>query len=122
VRWRSLAGAGRREAVLEAEEHKALASLPQLDDPRLGLLQPQAELAQDRSQRIERRLRLASGGADRHVRSARGAVAAFRPVRLPEPPPEPDVPVSEHPALHRPREVGVDHVSPVHGEGIAVPL
>src|SRR5665811_95138 len=34
------------------------------------------------------------------VRSARGAVPAFRLVRFPGPPPEPDVRLSPHPALH----------------------
>ncbi len=34
------------------------------------------------------------------VRSARGAVSVLRPVRFPGPPPEPDVRLSPHPALH----------------------
>jgi len=34
------------------------------------------------------------------VRSGRSAVPVFRPVRFCGPPPEPDVPVPEHPALH----------------------
>ncbi len=34
------------------------------------------------------------------VGSGRGAVSVLRPVRFLGPPSEPDVPVSEHPALH----------------------
>jgi hypothetical protein len=34
------------------------------------------------------------------VRSARGAVSVSRRVRFPGPPPEPDVRVATHPALH----------------------
>jgi len=33
--------------------------------------------------------------------SGRGAVSALPPVRFPDPPSEPDVPIPEHPALHR---------------------
>jgi hypothetical protein len=36
------------------------------------------------------------------VGSGQGAVPGLRPVRFPDPPAEPDVPVPEHPALHRP--------------------
>ena len=36
------------------------------------------------------------------VRSAQGAVSAFRLVCFPGPPPEPDVRLSPHPALHEP--------------------
>jgi hypothetical protein len=40
----------------------------------------------------------------RHVAgSGRGAVPALPPVRLPDPPSEPDVPIPEHPALRRTR-------------------
>src|SRR5512132_3403476 len=37
------------------------------------------------------------------VRSTRGALPVFPPVGLPEPPPEPGVPVTRHRALHKPR-------------------
>ena len=45
-------------------------------------------------------------GAERHLRvgSSRGAVPALPPVRFPDPPAEPDLPVPEHPALHRTRD------------------
>ena len=46
--------------------------------------------------------------ARRHPRgrvgSSRGAVPALPPVRFPDPPAEPDVPIPEHPALHRTRD------------------
>jgi hypothetical protein len=35
------------------------------------------------------------------VGSGQGAVSGLRPIRFPDPPAEPDVPVPEHPALHR---------------------
>ena len=35
--------------------------------------------------------------------SGRGAVPALPPVRFPDPPAEPDLPIPEHPALHRTR-------------------
>ena len=37
------------------------------------------------------------------VGSGRGAVSALPPARFPDPPSEPDVPIPEHPALHRTR-------------------
>jgi len=37
------------------------------------------------------------------VGSSRGAVPALPPVRFPDPPSEPDMPIPEHPALHRTR-------------------
>ena len=40
------------------------------------------------------------------VGSSRGAVSAFRPVRFPGPPSEPDVRLSPHPALHQARRNG----------------
>ena len=40
----------------------------------------------------------------RGVGSSRGAVPALPPVRFPDPPAEPDVPIPEHPALHRTRD------------------
>ena len=42
-------------------------------------------------------------GAERDLRagSGRGAVPALPPVRFPDPPAEPDLPIPEHPALHR---------------------
>src|SRR5699024_686948 len=41
-------------------------------------------------------------GLGAEVRSTRGAVAAFPPLRFPGPPPEPGVRLSPHPALHEP--------------------
>lgn len=41
-------------------------------------------------------------GVTGQVRSAQGAVSAFRLVCFPGPPPEPDVRLSPHPALHEP--------------------
>ncbi|GAA4743286.1 hypothetical protein GCM10023350_29980 [Nocardioides endophyticus] len=52
---------------------------------------------------VDRELHAASAvveGVAGEVRSARGAVPAFRLVRFPGPPPEPDVRLSPHPALH----------------------
>ncbi len=37
------------------------------------------------------------------VGSSRGAVSALPPARFPDPPSEPDMPIPEHPALHRTR-------------------
>jgi hypothetical protein len=48
------------------------------------------------------------------VRSDHSAVPAFLPVRFCGPPPEPDVPVAGHPALHKPRRGWV-------GSGLARP-
>ncbi len=53
------------------------------------------------------------------VRSARGAVSVSRPVRLPGPPPEPDVRVATHPALHEPAvSYALTVVVWTHGEGM----
>jgi hypothetical protein len=61
--------------------------------------------------------------AAREVGSSRGAVPPLPAARLPGPPPEPDVRLPPHPALHEP--MSVDHqVSPhiiAHGEGIRAP-
>src|SRR5437763_3744770 len=47
-------------------------------------------------------LHLLSHGASRRTSgSSRGAVSALPPVRFPDPPAEPDMPIPEHPALHR---------------------
>src|ERR1017187_1804987 len=67
------------------------------------------------------------GGAvqslDLAVGSDQGAVSAFRLARFPGPPAEPDVPVSEHPALHRimsPVYAAVPSVWLGHGEGMVL--
>ncbi len=39
------------------------------------------------------------------VGSGQGAVPVFRPVRLPDPPSAPGVPITEHRALRKPRQV-----------------
>ena len=75
-----LLGAGAQQ-VLDAVERVALAAAVAE-----GLLLDPAAALIDR------------GGAE--VRSTRGAVPAFRLVRFPGPPPEPDVRLSPHPALH----------------------
>ena len=46
------------------------------------------------------------GGEELAVGSDQGAVSGFHPVRFPDPSSEPAVPVSEQPALHKPRWVG----------------
>ena len=53
------------------------------------------------------------------VRSARGALPVFPPVGFPEPPPAPGVPVSEHRALHKPRN-GSLCPQPVTGQGVGI--
>jgi hypothetical protein len=50
-----------------------------------------------------RRTRCADRLQEARVRSTRGAVLALRSVRFPEPPPAPDMRLSTHPALHKPR-------------------
>src|SRR3954453_13982786 len=45
------------------------------------------------------------------MRSTRGALPVFPPVSLPEPPPEPGVPVTRHRALHKPRHDSCGHSS-----------
>ncbi|PWU54776.1 hypothetical protein DLJ47_11755 [Micromonospora sp. S4605] len=56
------------------------------------------------------------------MRSGRGAVSVFRPVRFRGPPPEPDVRLSPHPALHKSRWTGSDlHAAVGQGFGILVP-
>jgi len=59
-----------------------------------------------------------------HVGSDQGAVSASRLARFPGPPAEPDVPVSEHPALHKivsPVYAAVPSVWLAHGEGMVLP-
>jgi hypothetical protein len=61
---------------------------------------------------------------DLGVGSGQGAVSVFRLARFPGPPAEPDVPVSEHPALHRIMSPGYAAVPSVwlgHGEGMVLP-
>jgi hypothetical protein len=48
------AGAAAHVAVMEAEEVEALASFPQLHDPRLGLFRLKPELGQKRPEHAER--------------------------------------------------------------------
>src|SRR5215207_11464232 len=58
------------------------------------------------------------------VGSGTGRPAAFQPWVFPSPPTEPDVPVSEHPALHEPMPVGYDVVPAavgVQGVGMLAP-
>jgi hypothetical protein len=57
------------------------------------------------------------------VRSTQGAVSASRLVRFPGPPPEPDVPVSEHPALHKRCQLASSGIAVAlgQGDGILVP-
>ena len=57
------------------------------------------------------------------VGSDRGAVSAFRLVRLPGPSPEPDVRLPPHPALHEPVPLGyaAPVVTPLHGVAMAAP-
>src|SRR6266508_6873795 len=77
-----VAGAARTAAhvaVMEAEEVEALASFPQMHDPRLGLLRLKAELGQDRPERRKRLsgLRFRPAHHDKIVRvAAEHAVAA----------------------------------------------
>ena len=47
------AGVAAHVAMMEAEEIQPLASFSQMHDPRLGLLQLQAQLRQDRRERLE---------------------------------------------------------------------
>ena len=71
----------------------------------------------DQPQLVEKLLQPVVVGSDQ------GAVPAFRPVRFPGPPSEPDVRLSPHPALHVSMPVGyaADCVRVAHGEGMAVP-
>ncbi len=56
------------------------------------------------------------------VGSGRGAVSVFRLIRFLGPPAEPDVPVPEHPALHKFVPLGqAAVVGAVHGRGILAP-
>jgi len=56
------------------------------------------------------------------VGSGRGAVSVFRLIRFLGPPAEPDVPVPEHPALHKFVPLGqAAMVVAVHGRGILAP-
>jgi hypothetical protein len=56
-----------------------------------------------RGRAAERHPASARTGQPRHdlAGSGRGAVSALPPVRFPAPPSDPDVPIPEHPALHR---------------------
>jgi hypothetical protein len=73
---------------------------------------------------IDRPVQLApaAGNLDVGVGSGRGAVSVFRLIRFLGPPAEPDVPVPEHPALHRSVPLGqAALVVAVHGSGILLP-
>ena len=62
------------------------------------------------------------GHLDVGVGSGRGAVSVFRLIRFLGPPAEPDVPVPEHPALHKSLPLGqAAMVGAVHGRGILAP-
>jgi hypothetical protein len=64
----------------------------------------------------------AAGDLDVGVGSGRGAVSVFRLIRFLGPPAEPDVPVPEHPALHKSVPLGqAAMVGAVHGRGILAP-
>jgi hypothetical protein len=64
----------------------------------------------------------AAGHLDVGVGSGRGAVSVFRLIRFLGPPAEPDVPVPEHPALHKSVPLGqAAVVVAVHGSGILEP-
>ena len=64
----------------------------------------------------------APGDLDVRVGSGRGAVSVFRLIRFFGPPAEPDVPVPEHPALHKSVPSGqAAMVVAVHGRGILAP-
>jgi len=64
----------------------------------------------------------ASGQPHIRVGSGRGAVSVFRLIGFLGPPAEPDVPVPEHPALHKFVPLGqAAVVVAVHGSGILVP-
>jgi len=64
----------------------------------------------------------AAGDRDLGVGSGRGAVSVFRLIGFLGPPAEPDVPVPEHPALHKFVPLGqAAVVVAVHGSGILVP-
>ena len=58
-------------AVMEAEEVQTLASLPQMHDPGLGLLERKAHFGQDRPKRRKRRLGLPSVVAEHQQESRR---------------------------------------------------
>jgi len=63
-----------------------------------------------------------AGDLDVGVGSGRGAVSVFRLIRFLGPPAEPDVPVPEHPALHKSVPLGqAAVVVAVHGSGILEP-
>jgi hypothetical protein len=56
------------------------------------------------------------------VRSDRGALLVLPPVGFPGPPPEPGVPITEHRALHKPRQgFDVPYAPAGHGVGMRVP-
>jgi hypothetical protein len=63
-----------------------------------------------------------AGHLDVGVGSGRGAASVFRLIRFLGPPAEPDVPVPEHPALHKSVPLGqAAVVVAVHGSGILEP-
>ncbi len=63
-----------------------------------------------------------AGDLDVGVGSGRGAVSVFRLIGFLGPPAEPDVPVPEHPALHKSLPLGqAAVVVAVHGRGILGP-
>jgi hypothetical protein len=67
-------------------------------------------------------VRPVAGGLGVGVGSGRGAVSVFRLIRFLGPPAEPDVPVPEHPALHKSVPLGqAALVVAVHGRGILLP-
>jgi hypothetical protein len=73
---------------------------------------------------IDRAIEISPAAGDLGVRvgSGRGAVSVFRLVRFLGPPAEPDVPVPEHPALHKSVPLGQAAVIvAVHGSGILEP-
>src|SRR6266545_2499424 len=76
--------AGAYPAVMETEEVETLASLPQMHDPRLRLLQREAEFGQDASQRHEGAFGLPFAPAQHHqIVGVTHQYAA--PARLPDP-------------------------------------
>jgi hypothetical protein len=97
--------------VLEAEEINPLASLSQVHDPGLGVLELKPKLRQDRPQRRKRRLGLRTRPAHHHqiVREThQNATPALRP--LPVKPVQVDVAQAgrDHPALRRSGQLARD--------------
>ena len=78
-----LCAVGAHPPVVEAEEIDALASLLQVHDPRLGVLELKAQLGQDQPQRRERRFGLLPRSAHRQqiIRvTHQNPVPALRPL------------------------------------------